>query len=55
MESYDTWDVMPFDRTFIPIYALFSIKDSYFPPFVPTLLLLRHAGLRDKKQRIGLY
>ena len=43
-DAYNSWEVIPFGRTFIPIYALLSIQDSVFPAFLPTLLLLRNDG-----------
>ncbi len=45
MESNNSWDIVPFGRTFIPIYALLTIKDSTFSPIYPTLHLLHHERL----------
>ena len=45
MESNNSWDIVPFGRTFIPIYALLSIQDSTFSPIYPIPHLLRHENL----------
>ncbi len=55
MDFYEPWELIPFGRTYIPIYALLALQTDA-TPILPALLLLRNERLvRDRNNRIGLY
>ena len=56
MDFYEPWELIPFGRTYVPIYALLAFNTTNSSPILPALLLLRNERLvRDRNERIGLY